>query len=117
MDPLILGLLAIMALFIFMQFRSSKKRRAEQEAMSTKMVPGAEVMTQFGLFGTLLSIDDDSNEALVETTPGTIVRVHRQVIMKVVENEAAEAGSATEELDEPSALDEPGMPEAGDDKR
>lgn len=87
MDPLLIGLIVILALFMFMQFRSSKKRREQQEEMNTKMVPGAEIMTQFGLFGTLLSIDDDSNEALVETTPGVIVRVHRQVIMKVVEDE------------------------------
>lgn len=87
MDPLLLVMIAVLALFVFFQFRSSKKRRADQEQLSTKMVPGAEIMTQFGVYGTLLSIDEEKNEALVETTPGTIIRLHRQTILKVVEDE------------------------------
>lgn len=87
MDPLLLVMVAVLALFVFFQFRSSKKRRADQETLSTKMVPGAEIMTQFGVYGTLLSIDDEKNEALIETTPGTIIRLHRQTILKVVEEE------------------------------
>jgi len=87
MDPLLLAMMAVLALFIFFQFRASKKRKAEQEELSTKMVPGAEVMTQFGVFGTLLSIDEEKNEALLETTPGTVIRLHRQTILKVVKHE------------------------------
>lgn len=87
MDPLLLAMMAVLALFIFFQFRASKKRKAEQEELGTRMVPGAEVMTQFGVFGTLLSIDEEKNEALLETTPGTVIRLHRQTILKVVEDE------------------------------
>ena len=42
-------------------------------------------MTQHGIFGTLVSVDDDKNEAIIETTPGTQLRVHRQTISRVVE--------------------------------
>lgn len=98
MDPLLLVMMAVLALFVFMQFRASKKRKAEQEVLGAKMVPGAEVMTQFGMFGTLLSIDDDKNEALIETSPGTIVRVHRQTLLKVVEDDVVDA--------EPASIDE-----------
>lgn len=87
MDPLLLVMVAVLAVFVFVQFRSSKKRRAQQETLQNKMVPGAEIMTQFGVYGTLLSIDEDNNEALIETTPGTIIRLHRQTILKVVEDE------------------------------
>jgi len=41
-------------------------------------------MTNFGLFGKLLSIDEATNVAEIETSPGTIVRVHRQTLSKVV---------------------------------
>ncbi|PWB98386.1 preprotein translocase subunit YajC [Salinibacterium hongtaonis] len=108
MDPLLIVMMALLAVFIFFQFRTSKKRRAEQETLQSKMVPGAEVMTQFGVYGTLLSVDEESNEALLETTPGTVLRVHRQTILKVVENDVAEADSiATDEtvIDEPTAID------------
>jgi preprotein translocase subunit YajC len=78
------GLLAVVIIFMW---RNSRKRRAEAEALQTKMVPGAEVMTQTGIFGTLVSINDETNEAIIETTPGTKLRVHRQVLARVVEPE------------------------------
>jgi preprotein translocase subunit YajC len=80
-------MLGILALLIFFMFRNSRKRKAEQEMLQEKMVPGAEVMTNFGLFGTLLSIDDDSNVATIETSPGNTVRVHRQTLARVVEDD------------------------------
>ncbi|MEQ1734912.1 MAG: preprotein translocase subunit YajC [Rhodoglobus sp.] len=84
MDPLTIGMLAILAVLIFFMFRNSRKRKAQQEELQSKIQPGAEIMTNFGLFGTLKSVDELSNVAEVETSPGNIVRVHRQTIAKVV---------------------------------
>ncbi len=78
------GLLAVVIIFMF---RNSRKRRRDMEELQEKMVPGAEVMTQTGIFGTLVSVDDDTNQAIIETTPGTRLRVHRQVLARVVEPE------------------------------
>ena len=80
-----IGLFALLAIVINFMFRNSRKRRADAEALQTKMVPGAEIMTQTGIFGTLISIDEDTNQAIIETTPGTKLRVHRQVLARVVE--------------------------------
>ena len=82
------GLFALLAIVIIFMFRNSRKRRRDQEDLQTKMVPGAEVMTQTGIFGKLISINDETNEAIIETTPGTKLRVHRQVLARVVEPEA-----------------------------
>jgi preprotein translocase subunit YajC len=79
------GLFALLAVVIIFMFRSSRKRRADAEKLQTTMVPGVEVMTQHGIYGTLISIDDDKNEAIIETTPGTKLRVHRQTLARVVE--------------------------------
>ena len=79
------GLFALLAIVIIFMFRNSRKRRRDQEDLQTKMVPGAEVMTQTGIFGKLISINDETNEAIIETTPGTKLRVHRQVLARVVE--------------------------------
>lgn len=87
MDPLTIVMLGILALLIFFMFRNSRKRKADQEMLQEKMVPGAEVMTNFGLFGTLVAIDDDSNVATIETSPGSTVRVHRQTLARVIEDE------------------------------
>jgi len=83
-DPLTIVMFAILAVLIVVVIRNGRKRKAQMEELATQIVPGAEVMTNFGLFGTLVSVDEVSNVAEVETTPGTIIRVHRQTLAKVV---------------------------------
>jgi preprotein translocase subunit YajC len=104
-DPLSLALIAIAAVLIVFMFVSSRRRKRDAETMREKIVPGAEVMTSQGIFGTLVSVDEDKNEAIIETTPGTRLRVHSQTIAKVVETIEPVADEAAEEpADEPRAL-------------
>jgi preprotein translocase subunit YajC len=111
-DPLTIGLFVLLAVVIVFMFRSSRKRRADAEKLQTQMVPGVEVMTQHGIFGTLVSIDEEKNEAIIETTPGSRLRVHRQTLARVVEPDEvvtaqeeleAEAGEVTPADDAPAA--------------
>lgn len=103
MDPLTIVMLGVLALLIFFMFRNSRKRRADMENLQSKMVPGAEVMTNFGLFGTLIDLDEDNNIATIEVAPGSTVRVHRQTLARVVEDEVAEDESVEDaELDSPA---------------
>jgi preprotein translocase subunit YajC len=104
-----IGLFALLAVVIIFMFRSSRKRRADAEKLQTQMTPGVEVMTQHGIYGTLVAIDDEKNEAIIETTPGTKLRVHRQTLARVIEPDEvvtdeqeleAEAGEITP-ADEP----------------
>jgi preprotein translocase subunit YajC len=89
-DPLTIVMVVILAALVFFMFRNSRKRRRDQEDTRSKMVPGAEVMTNFGLYGTLVSVDESDNTALIETSPGHVVKVHRQVLARVVEPTVAE---------------------------
>ena len=107
--PFEIVMLAVMAMLIFFMFRNSKKRKADMEAMREKMVPGAEVMTNFGLFGTLVSVDEETNVAEVETSPGTIVRVHRQTLSRVVDDTPV-----ADEVDEADAEELPAETALGD---
>jgi len=100
LDPLTIGMLVVLAVLVFFMFRNSRKRKAQQEELRDQIVPGAEVMTNFGLFGTLISIDEVASTAELEITPGTIVKVHSQTIAKVVT-----AGDATDS-DEPRSVEE-----------
>lgn len=93
-DPLTIIMLVVLAAMIFFMFRSSKKRKAQAAELQDKMVPGSEVMLNFGLFGELREIDEERNEALVEIAPGTIVRVHRQTLARVVEDQTEAAADA-----------------------
>jgi preprotein translocase subunit YajC len=84
-DFLTIGLVAVLAIMVIFMFRNSRKRKRDAEELQNKFVPGAEVMTQHGIYGTLISIDDEKNEAVIETTPGTKLRVHRQTISRVID--------------------------------
>lgn len=110
-DPLSLGLIAIAIVLIVFMFISSRRRRRDAETMRAKIQPGAEVMTSFGLYGTLVSVDEEKNEAFVETTPGTIVRVHSQTIAKVVDEveTSEDADEDAEILEETGAIEDPSI--------
>ncbi|HEY5320990.1 MAG TPA: preprotein translocase subunit YajC [Galbitalea sp.] len=75
---------------VLVMMRNGRRNKARQAELRSQMVPGSEIMTNFGLFGKLLSVDELSNVAEVETSPGTIVRVHRQTLSKVVTPEDAD---------------------------
>jgi preprotein translocase subunit YajC len=83
MNETVIILIFAVLLVGFMIF-SSRRNRKRQADLREAIVPGVEVMTNFGLFGKLLSVDEATNVAEIETTPGTIVRVHRQTLSKVV---------------------------------
>jgi preprotein translocase subunit YajC len=84
-------MVAVLALMVVFMFRNSRKQKADREALQAKIVKGAPVMTTSGIFGTILSIDETENEAVLETMPGTKIRIHRQAIASVVEPKAAES--------------------------
>ncbi|HEU5223678.1 MAG TPA: preprotein translocase subunit YajC [Candidatus Lumbricidophila sp.] len=87
---------ALLGVMIFMMFRNGKKRKAEAAALQAKMVPGADVMTNFGLFGTVRAIDEAANKAELEIAPGVVVSIHRGAISRVVEDEAADAADESD---------------------
>jgi preprotein translocase subunit YajC len=95
-DPFTIIMLAVLAVLIFFMFRNSRKRQADARELQTKVVPGAKVMTNFGLFGTILSIDEEENQVELESTPGTVLTVHRQTIARVVDAVEATTPAAVE---------------------
>ena len=100
MDPLTIGMLAVLAVLVFFMFRNSRKRKADAEALRQQIVPGADVMTNFGLFGKLVSIDEANKVSELEIAPGMVVRVHSQTIAKVVDETAAPADGSPRSVEE-----------------
>ena len=90
MDPLTLVMLVVLAALVFFMFRNSRKRQKDLAALQAQMVVGAEVMTNFGMYGTILAIDEEANKVALEIAPGTVVQLHRQTIARVVEPIVAE---------------------------
>ncbi len=109
---------AALVVFVIFQFRTSRKRAKETAARQAAIAPGVDIMTNFGLYGTVISIDEDTNIALIETTPGTVLKIHRQTILKAVEEETPVADEVEEiaptaELNQDNAIPV-GEPEFGE---
>jgi len=83
-------IILLVALLIFMFWssrRRSAKQKLEQEQRARQTVPGAEVLLQGGLFGTIVSYDPENLDqpAIVEIAPGVEIKVHSQAILRVVD--------------------------------
>lgn len=78
-------LFAMLGVFIFMMFRRNKKTQQTQAKLQSQFAPGVEVMTSFGLFGRIVSMDDAENKVVLELSPGNLATVHRQAVTKIVE--------------------------------
>lgn len=93
-DPtlILLAVLAI-AMFFFMR-RSGKAQAAKREELAAKMVPGAEVLTQAGIYGTIVAIDAEHAVTTLETSPGVTLRVHSSTVINVVEPTVPDDASA-----------------------
>jgi preprotein translocase subunit YajC len=85
MDSLTLVMLAVLAVLVFFMFRNGRKRKKDQEALQATMVAGADVMTNFGMYGTIIAIDEEANKVELQIAPGVVVEIHRQTIARVVE--------------------------------
>lgn len=120
-DPFTIIMLAVLAVLIFFMFRNSRKRQQEARDLQTKVVPGAKVMTNFGVFGTILAIDEDENRVELESSPGTVLTVHRQTIARVLDAVEAPVAGATPVIEgEPEfgeRLDETPRDDAPDAKK
>jgi preprotein translocase subunit YajC len=84
-DIMTILLFVMLGLFIFMMFRRNKKTQQQQATLQSQFAPGIEVMTSFGLYGRIVSIDDENNKVLLELSPGNVATVHRQSVTKIVE--------------------------------
>lgn len=84
MDPLTLAMFGVLAILVFFTWRSSRKRKQAAEQQKEQLQPGVEIMTNFGLYGTLVSIDTVTNIAEVEVSPGNVLKLHPGAIAKVI---------------------------------
>ncbi|RZI93751.1 MAG: preprotein translocase subunit YajC [Microbacterium sp.] len=103
-------LLILLALIVFM-FWSSRRRaarmKAEQESKQRAMLPGAKVLLQGGLYGTLVSFDADdlSRPAIVALAPGVEIEVHSQAIIRVVDEDDAPSDDEAVLVDDAAPAD------------
>ncbi|WIY83877.1 preprotein translocase subunit YajC [Propionimicrobium sp. PCR01-08-3] len=115
-------ILLILAVFIglmyFMTIRPQKKRMDEQRKMLEALQPGARVLLNSGIFGTIRATGEQ--QMVVELAPGTEVTVLKQTVARVANPDEEEFEYS--DTDTPEALtdtfssdEEPGAVAPSDD--
>jgi preprotein translocase subunit YajC len=101
-------IIAIIAVFYFLIIRPQKKRQKDQAELISSLVAGAEIMTIGGLYGTIVSIDDD--RVRIEVADGSELEFAKSAIARVlppsiddVDDDADDAGSDEGEQPEDAA--------------
>lgn len=82
-DPITLMMFALIALLIFFMFRNGKKRQQAMQELQSGLRPGADVMLQSGIYGTIDSVDEEENKVTVRSGTSTFV-VHRNAVSQIV---------------------------------
>jgi len=94
----------ILVVLVLFMFRNGRKRQRDQLALTQGLKPGAEIMTTFGVFGTIESVDETENRIVIRTGPNSELTIHRQAVGRIVTTTTDAAG--TELNGEPIVVDD-----------
>lgn len=96
---------AVLVVLVLFMFRNGRKRQRDQQSLAESLKPGAEVMTTFGVYGTIESVDEAENKLVLRTGPTSELTIHRQAVGRVVTPPVGtdEPESAATAIEEPQA--------------
>ena len=116
MDFNLLIMIAMMALLAWMMFSAQKRQRKQVEAlqaMRRALVPGDQVMTGSGVYGTVVSTDFENNKLQLQIAEGVVITASMNAILNLVEDEAP-AAPLTEDAYEATASEAPASDTSSD---
>ena len=116
MDFNLLIMIAMMALLAWMMFSAQKRQRKQMEelrAMQQSLVPGTQVMTGSGIYGTVVSTDLENNKLQLQIADGVVITLALNAIMAIIEDEAP-AAPLTEDAYEATASEAPASDTSSD---
>ena len=87
-------MIAVLGVLVIFMIRNGRKRQKDALELQKKVVTGASVMTSFGVYATVKSIDEAENKVVLEISPKTTMTVARQAVVRVLD--AADAPAADE---------------------
>lgn len=98
-------------------FTSAKKNQQKQlealQAMRRALVPGDQVMTASGVYGTVVSTDLENNKLQLQIAEGVVITASMNAILNLVEDEAP-AAPLTEDVYEATASEAPASDTSSD---
>jgi preprotein translocase subunit YajC len=83
----LLPILIIVVLFgvLYMtMIRPQRNRQRQAQQMQSTVVPGQRIRTTAGIYGTVVSIEDQ--DVVIEVAPGVNIRMLRKAVMDVVQD-------------------------------
>jgi preprotein translocase subunit YajC len=116
----VLPFVLIALVFWLLIVRPQRRRQQTMAATQAALQVGTEVMLGSGIYGRVVSADEEETTVLVEVAPGTVLKVARQAIIRVIEpaeddltaTDSADAADGSERPDGP-----PADPDSGPDDR
>ncbi|MGZ4450582.1 MAG: preprotein translocase subunit YajC [Nocardioides sp.] len=90
----ILPFVLIALVFWLLIVRPQRRRQQELKNTQSSIGPGTEVMLGSGIFGTVVSVDEETLS--LEVAPGTVVKVAKQAVIRVIAPEVAGVTDAAE---------------------
>ncbi|MDS1271325.1 preprotein translocase subunit YajC [Lipingzhangella sp. LS1_29] len=78
----LLPFVLIILVFWLLFWRPQQKRRQQEQEMQSSLLPGQEVLTKSGIYGTVVDVRDSDVE--LEISPGTRIRMVKQGIGEVL---------------------------------
>lgn len=95
-------LILVAILLVVMFFMSSRTRKQQREAAEFRnnLTVGTKVMTASGMIGTVLDVDDETDQVTIESFPGSPTTWLRAAISKKIEEPLAEDADTDDVTDE-----------------
>lgn len=79
----------LIAVFYFVLIRPQQRQRKKMAEMQREIGPGSEVMTGGGLIGTVVSVDDEKDQVVLEVAPGVTNTYVRRAVVNVLSSPSA----------------------------
>jgi preprotein translocase subunit YajC len=96
----LLPLLLLVAVFWLLVLRPARNRQRQAAALQAELAVGSQVMLTSGVFGKVTWLGEET--VRVEIAPETVIRVHRQAVGRVMNDEEAERmANESDEVSEP----------------
>ncbi|MGI5186668.1 preprotein translocase subunit YajC [Promicromonospora sp. CA-289599] len=95
-------LILVAILLVVMFFMSSRTRKQQREAAEFRnnLTVGTKVMTASGMIGTVIDVDDETDQVTIESFPGSPTTWLRAAISKKIEEPLADDADTDDASDE-----------------
>ena len=112
-NPVELILIVVVMVGLYMLMIRPQRRRQQQiQQQQNSVRPGARVRTTAGMYATVVAVDDEAGDVVLEVAPGVETRYMKRAIMEVISDGEEPEGSAEAEPEETGDSEETEAAEA-----